>query len=81
MSVHLYRRESCGLCDHAEAALRDAGVASYAAIDVGWEGALAERYGWRVPVLHDPATGRELDWPFDAWGVRTFLAAGRAAAP
>ena len=69
----LYRRESCHLCDHAEAALRDAGVAAFEKVEIGWEGELAERYGWRVPVLRDPADGRELDWPFDAWGVRAFL--------
>jgi len=73
----LYRRESCTLCDYAEAALRDAGVAEFSTVEIGWEGELAQRYGWRVPVLRDPDSGRELDWPFDAWGVRAFLAGSR----
>ncbi len=73
VTLRLYRRESCSLCDLAEAALQGAGVADYATVEIGWHGELAERYGWRVPVLCDPASGRELDWPFDAWGVRAFV--------
>jgi hypothetical protein len=72
--LKLYRRESCSLCDFAEVALQDANVGTYATEEVGWQGDLAERYGWRVPVLCDVASGRELDWPFDAWSVRAFLA-------
>jgi hypothetical protein len=34
---------------------------------------LEQRYGTRVPVLRDARDGRELDWPFDAAAVRTFL--------
>jgi hypothetical protein len=35
---------------------------------------LQARYGTRVPVLSDGV--RELDWPFDAAGLRAWLAAG-----
>ncbi len=80
MELQLYRRESCALCDHAEAALRDAGVTGFARFEIGWEGELAARYGWRVPVLRDAASGRELDWPFDAWSVRRFIADAPIAA-
>jgi hypothetical protein len=76
----LYRRASCQLCDHAEVALRDAGVAAFTTVEIGWEGELAERYGWRVPVLRDADSGRELDWPFDAWGVRAFVGSPGPAA-
>ena len=38
------------------------------------DASLDERYGARVPVLRDPAAGRELDWPFDVAGVCRFLA-------
>lgn len=75
MDLELFRRESCSLCDLAEAALRDAGVAGFARREIGWEGELASRYGWRIPVLRDATSGRELDWPFDAWSVRRFVAA------
>jgi hypothetical protein len=72
----LYRRDSCALCEHAEQALRDVGVEAVARVDVGWDGELAQRYGWRIPVLRT-ADGRELDWPFDAFSVRRFLNASR----
>ena len=32
--------------------------------------ALEARYGMRVPVLRDNASGAELDWPFDADSLR-----------
>lgn len=70
----LYRRESCHLCDYALEALRAAGVVVFDAVDIGWDGPLADRYGWRIPVLRDTERDRELDWPFDAWSVRRFTA-------
>lgn len=69
----LYRREDCPLCDHAEEALRGAGVETYATVEIGWSGADAERYGERVPVLVRADTGAELAWPFDPWTVRRFV--------
>lgn len=69
----LFRREHCSLCDYAEAALAEAGVRDYRAVEIGWSGELAERYGWRVPVLRDEAGERELDWPFDSVAVRRFV--------
>ena len=35
---------------------------------------LEARYGLRVPVLRDAASGEELDWPFAAEAVRAWLA-------
>ena len=70
MPLILYRRDDCELCDHAEAALRAAGVASYRSVVIGWDGGLAERYGERIPVLRRDDTGAELDWPFDAVAIR-----------
>jgi hypothetical protein len=76
VTLQLYRRENCSLCDLAETALRDAGAADVVRIGIDWTGELADRYGWRIPVLRDAADGRELDWPFDAWSVRRFVAGG-----
>jgi hypothetical protein len=73
MSLTLFRREGCHLCDHAEEALRGAGLEQFDEVEVGWEGELAQRYGVRIPVLKRP-DGAELDWPFDGWTVRRFLA-------
>jgi len=36
---------------------------------------LEARYGERVPVLRDEASGRELDWPFDTETLRAFAGA------
>ena len=76
----LYRRENCALCEYAAQALVDAGHPDFRSVDVGWQGGLAERYGWRIPVLHDARGERELDWPFDAWSVRRFIAEGGGSA-
>jgi hypothetical protein len=37
------------------------------------DAALEARYGTRVPVLRDAASGAELDWPFDAATLRAWL--------
>ncbi len=73
MSLILFRREGCDLCDLAERAIAAAGVVAWTAVEVGWEGELAERYGWILPVLRDSVGERELAWPFDAWQVRQFI--------
>ena len=73
MTLTLYRREDCPLCDHAEEALRGAGVAAWDSVEVGWNGELAQRYGERVPVLVREDSGAELAWPFDVWTVRRFV--------
>ncbi len=37
------------------------------------DGELEARYGVRVPVLREPRSGAELDWPFTAEAVRQWL--------
>lgn len=74
MKLTMFRREGCHLCDRAEEALRGAGVSDCESIMLDWSGPLAERYGMRIPVLRREDTGAELDWPFDPWTVRRFLA-------
>jgi hypothetical protein len=75
VSLILYRREGCDLCELAEQALGAAGVVGWTSIDVGWQGELADRYGWTLPILRDEIGARELAWPFDAHAVRRFLGA------
>ncbi|MFM7274354.1 MAG: glutaredoxin family protein, partial [Gammaproteobacteria bacterium] len=36
---------------------------------------LEARYGIRIPVLRDAASGREIGWPFDEAGVLALIAA------
>ena len=38
-------------------------------VEIGYDAQLAERYGWRIPVLRIEPGGVELDWPFGAADV------------
>ncbi|MGN6328492.1 MAG: glutaredoxin family protein [Rhodanobacter sp.] len=69
----LYQRDYCHLCDLALAVLAEARVPDFDSAWVDDSAELEARYGVRVPVLCDTRTGRELDWPFDAAAVRSFL--------
>lgn len=68
----LYRRAGCELCNEARTLLEAACGDGFDAIDIGWFGPLAKRYGVRIPVLRRD-DGAELDWPFDAVTVARFL--------
>ena len=69
----LYLRAGCHLCREAEAELARAGVAA-SPVDIAGDPALEAAYGVRIPVLADPAGGRELDWPFDGAAAAAFAA-------
>ncbi len=62
----LYQRDDCHLCDLALEVLATAGFPDFDSVFIDDDSALEAAYGHRVPVLRDQATGRELDWPFDA---------------
>ncbi|QDH69307.1 glutaredoxin family protein [Marilutibacter alkalisoli] len=72
-SLVLYQRDDCHLCDLALEVLAAARAPEFESVFIDDDDALEERYGVRVPVLRDLARGLELDWPFDADGVRRFL--------
>ncbi|MDP1698804.1 MAG: glutaredoxin family protein [Xanthomonadaceae bacterium] len=76
----LYQRDDCHLCDLALLELARAGVSDFNSVYIDGDAALEARYGLRVPVLCDPRSSHELDWPFDAAQVRGFLAAGNSVA-
>ena len=69
----LYQRDDCHLCDLALAVLAQARLPEPESVFIDEDVLLEERYGHRVPVLRDAATGAELDWPFDGDGVRRWL--------
>lgn len=69
----LYQRDYCHLCDQALAVLAEAHASEFDSVWVDDTDELERNYGTRVPVLRDIRDGRELDWPFDAAAVRTFL--------
>lgn len=76
MGLTLYQRDDCHLCDLALEALATARAGDFASVFIDGDAALEARYGSRVPVLRDAASGAELDWPFDAVAVAA-LAGGR----
>jgi hypothetical protein len=69
----LFQRDYCHLCDQALAVMAQARAPDFDSVWVDDDEALETRYGTRVPVLRDQHDGRELDWPFDAAAVRSFL--------
>lgn len=72
MTLILYTRSDCHLCELAQEALRHANVDSVVSINIEDEVKLEEIYGNRIPVLVDTSSSRELNWPFDAWTIRQF---------
>lgn len=60
----LYGKPDCHLCELACEVLAELGLDA-TVVDVEADDELMGRYGLRIPVLAD-ASGRELDWPFDA---------------
>jgi hypothetical protein len=69
----LYQRDDCHLCDLALDVLAQARVPDFASVFIDADAELEARFGERVPVLSDDASGRELDWPFDAATLREFI--------
>ena len=69
----LYQRDDCKLCDEAVALLARARVPDFESVWIDGDAGLEARYGERVPVLRDDASGRELGWPFDAAALGEFM--------
>lgn len=70
----LFQKDECHLCDLAVLELAAARVGDFESVFIDEDDGLVAAYGTRVPVLRDSATGRELDWPFDAAKLQAFLA-------
>lgn len=73
MDLVLFQRDDCPLCDEALALLAQARVPEFRNTWIDGDDALEARYGKRVPVLRDDATGAELDWPFSVERLCRFL--------
>lgn len=73
MHLILYQRDDCKLCDEAVALLALVRAPEFESVWIDDDPELEASYRERVPVLRDDARGRELDWPFDAEGLRDFL--------
>lgn len=78
LQLILYGTDGCHLCEEAEALLahgiaRHPGRYAVTLIDIAGEDALLERYGERIPVLREAASGAELGWPFEVDALLDFL--------
>lgn len=74
--LELLTTDGCHLCEQAIEVLQaelHPGEVEVDLVDIAWEEGLIERYGSRIPVLREPASARELDWPFDRGQLRRFL--------
>lgn len=67
LELVLYETSHCHLCEDAQALLRpwaEQGICRVELVDIVDDTRLLDCYGQRIPVLHHPASGAELDWPF-----------------
>lgn len=74
----LMSTSGCHLCDEAVELLvtgLDPRRHSVDEVDIAFDDELMSRYGVRIPVLVDEASGSELGWPFDAEELRRFVTA------
>ncbi|QFY42531.1 glutaredoxin family protein [Candidatus Methylospira mobilis] len=72
----LYTTAGCHLCEQAEALLQQASgekLLVWQSIEIAEQDELLERYGVRIPVLSDSASGDELGWPFSDQELIGFL--------
>jgi len=76
VSLILYQRDDCHLCDLALAVLAAVRAPEFDSVFIDDDAALEERYGLQVPVLRNDATGAELEWPFDEARLKSWLQPG-----
>jgi hypothetical protein len=74
----LFGTAGCHLCEEAEAIVAGLNPELLACLalshrDIAGDDDLTERYGVRIPVLVNQASGQELGWPFDTAAIETFL--------
>ncbi|MEQ1512244.1 MAG: glutaredoxin family protein [Lysobacteraceae bacterium] len=62
----LYQRDDCHLCELALTVLAAARLPTFESVFIDEDPTLEARFGSRVPVLREDASGAELDWPFGA---------------
>lgn len=65
--LEFYTTAGCHLCEQAEAllaALAQIHKITVVEVEISSDVSLVERYGIRIPVVRNAATGAELGWPF-----------------
>lgn len=76
LTLTLYETSHCHLCEEAQALLLpwvESGVCQVELIDIAEDAELLDRFGTRIPVLYHPASGQDLNWPFDLAAVTSFV--------
>lgn len=77
--LQLLGTSACHLCELAEAVLAKQLAQGHEweieLIDIADDDRLLDKYGERIPVLCDTASGKELNWPFDGDAVLHFVEA------
>lgn len=68
----LFGTEGCHLCEDAAALLVAANV-TFESVDIIDDAIAWQRYSTRIPVLFNPENEQELNWPFDAMQLRSFV--------
>jgi len=79
MSLTLFQRDDCPLCDQALALLARVRAPDFVSVFIDDDAELEMRYGARVPVLRDTCSGVELDWPFAVEQLRALFVMGASA--
>ncbi len=72
----LYTTAGCHLCEYAEAMLAELSQSRefrVTPMDISASEALVARYGLSIPVLRNPRSGKELNWPFSPEQVAALL--------
>lgn len=76
--LELLTTEGCHLCELAIPVLStgiDPKRFNVDLVDIAYDDQLLDCYGTRIPVLRDPNTGAELEWPFDQKSLVQFISA------
>ncbi len=71
-----YTTAGCHLCEYAEAMLAELSPSRefrVTPVDISRSEKLVARYGLTIPVLRNPQTGEELNWPFSPEQIVTLL--------
>lgn len=72
-NLNLYSTSHCHLCEQAELILKDLNLTPLTILEIAEDIHLLDLYGLRIPVLQRADTKAELDWPFSALEVISFL--------
>ena len=77
-SLELFGTAGCHLCEEAEGLLqlaiaRESREFTLKTLDVADNSLWLDRYGMRIPVLRNPASDAELEWPFGPVELHKFL--------